>query len=88
MKIPLPDKLNLGQVNINLIRSKFDSLIYMRDRNVDIFFINFNYLCFRYQFLLTQHIFIFHSSFKYLFYIPGMKVYSYLVIVSFYVDFV
>ena len=37
MKIRPPDKLILGQVNINSIRNKFDSLIYMLDKNTYIF---------------------------------------------------
>ena len=37
MKIRSPDKLILGHVNINSIRNKFDSLIYMPDKNVEIF---------------------------------------------------
>ena len=37
MKIRSPDKLILGHVNINSIRNKFDSLIYMLDKNIDIF---------------------------------------------------
>ena len=40
MKIRSPDKLILGHVNINSIRNKFDSLIYMADKNVDIFLIS------------------------------------------------
>ena len=40
MKIRSPDKLIFGHVNINSIRKKFDSLIYMLDKNVDIFFIS------------------------------------------------
>ena len=40
MKIRSPDKLIMGNVNINSIRSKFDSLIYMLDKNVDIFLIS------------------------------------------------
>ena len=32
MKIRSPDKLILGHVNINSIRNKFDSLIYMPDK--------------------------------------------------------
>ena len=40
MKIRSPDKLILGYVNINSIRNKFDSLIYMLDKNVDIFLIS------------------------------------------------
>ena len=40
MQIRLPDKLILSHVNINSIRNKFDSLIYMRDKNVDIFLIS------------------------------------------------
>ena len=40
MKIRSPDKLIMGHVNINSIRSKFDSLIYMLDKNVDIFLIS------------------------------------------------
>ena len=37
MKIRPPDKLILGKVNINSIRNKFDSLIYMLDKNTYIF---------------------------------------------------
>ena len=40
MKIHSPDKLILGHLNINSIRNKFDSLIYMPDKNVDIFLIS------------------------------------------------
>ena len=40
MKIRSPDKLILGKVNINSIRNKFDSLIYMLEKNVDIFLIS------------------------------------------------
>ena len=40
MKICLPDKVTLVYVNINSIRSKFDSLLYMLDKNVDIFLIS------------------------------------------------
>ena len=40
MKIRSPDKLILGHVNINSIRNKFDSLIYMLDKNIDIFLIS------------------------------------------------
>ena len=36
MKIRSPDKLILGHVNINSIRSKYYSLIYMLDKSVDI----------------------------------------------------
>ena len=39
MKICLPDKVTLVYVNINSIRNKFDSLLYMLDKNVDIFLI-------------------------------------------------
>ena len=40
MKIRSPDKLILGHVNVNSIRNKFDSLMYMLDKNVDIFLIS------------------------------------------------
>ena len=40
MKIRSPGKLILGHVTINLIRNKFDSLIYMLDKNVAIFHIS------------------------------------------------
>ena len=40
MKIRSPDKLILGHVNINSIRNKFDSLIYMLDKNIDIFLVS------------------------------------------------
>ena len=40
MKIRSPDKLILGHVNINSIRNKFDSLIYMLDKNTDTFLIS------------------------------------------------
>ena len=40
MKIRSPDKLILGHVNINSIRNKFDSLIYMLDKNIDTFLIS------------------------------------------------
>ena len=40
MKIRSPDKLILGHVNINSIKNKFDSLIYMLDKNVGIFLIS------------------------------------------------
>ena len=40
MKIRSSDKLILGHVNINSIRNKFDSLIYMLDKNADIFLIS------------------------------------------------
>ena len=36
MKICSLDKLILGHVNTNSIRNKFDSLIYMLDKNIDI----------------------------------------------------
>ena len=37
MKIRSTDKLILGNVNIYSIRNKFDSLVYVLDKNVDIF---------------------------------------------------
>ena len=40
MKTRSPDELILGQVNINSVRNKFDSLIYMLDKNFDIFLIS------------------------------------------------
>ena len=40
IKIRSPDKLILGYVNLNSIRNKFDFLIYMLDKNVDIFLIS------------------------------------------------
>ena len=40
MEIRSPDKLILGHVNINSTRNKFDFLIYMLDKNVDIFLIS------------------------------------------------
>ena len=40
MKIRSPDELILGHVNINSIRNKFDSLIYMLDKNTDTFLIS------------------------------------------------
>ena len=40
MKICSPDKLILSHVNVNSIRNKFDSLVYMLDKNVDIFLIS------------------------------------------------
>ena len=40
MKIHSPDKLTLGHANINLIRNTFDSLIYILDKNADIFLIS------------------------------------------------
>ena len=40
MKIRSLDKLILSHVNINLIRNKFAFLIYMLDKNIDIFLIS------------------------------------------------
>ena len=40
MEIRSPDKLILGRVSINSIRNKSDSLVYMLDKNVDIFLIS------------------------------------------------
>ena len=40
MKILSPHKLILGHVNINLIRNKLDSFIYMLDKNIDNFLIS------------------------------------------------
>ena len=40
MKICLPDKLILGNVYIISIRNKFDSLVYMLDKNVNVIFIS------------------------------------------------
>ena len=40
MKIRSPDKLILGHVNINSIRNKLDSLVYMLDENIDFFLIS------------------------------------------------
>ena len=40
MKIRSLDKLIFGHVNINSIRKKFDSLIYMLDKNIDMFLIS------------------------------------------------
>ena len=41
MKIRSPDKLMLrGHVSINPIRNKFDFLVYVLDKNVDIFLIS------------------------------------------------
>ena len=40
MKIRSPDKLILGHVNINSIRNKLDSLVYMLDQNIDFFLIS------------------------------------------------
>ena len=40
MKIRSSDKLILVHVNINSISNKFDSLIYMLDKNADIFLIS------------------------------------------------
>ena len=40
MKTRSPDKLILGHVSINLIRNKFDSLVYMLDKNIDTFLIS------------------------------------------------
>ena len=40
MKIPLSDKLILGHVNINSTRSKTDTLVYVLDKNVDVFLIS------------------------------------------------
>ena len=40
MKIRSPGKLILGHVNLNSISNKFNSLIYMLDKNIDIFFIS------------------------------------------------
>ena len=40
MKILLSDKLILGHVNINSTRSKTDTLVYVLDKNVDVFLIS------------------------------------------------
>ena len=40
MEIRSPDKLILGRVSINSIRNKSDSLVYMLEKNVDIFLIS------------------------------------------------
>ena len=40
MKICSPDKLILGHVNVNLIRKKINSLVYMPGKIVDIFLIS------------------------------------------------
>ena len=40
MKIRSPDKFIWGHVNINLIRNKLDSLVYVLDKNLDIFLIS------------------------------------------------
>ena len=39
-KVRSPDKVVLGHVNINSIGNKFDSLIYMLDKNIDMFLIS------------------------------------------------
>ena len=40
MKSQWPDKLNLGYLNINLIRNKFDGLKFVIDNKIDIFLIS------------------------------------------------
>ena len=40
MKIRSHDKLILGHVNINSTRSKTDTLVYVLDKNVDVFLIS------------------------------------------------
>ena len=40
MKSQWPDKFNLGYLNINLIRNKFDGLKFVIDNKIDIFLIS------------------------------------------------
>ena len=40
MKVQSSDKLNLGHLNINPIRNKFEALKFITDHNIDIFLIS------------------------------------------------